>query len=49
LEPLLGVMAGLVRAKKVSLHKEKTEVEGVAETEWHEFSFDDKRVHAAVC
>ena len=49
LEPLLGVMAGLVRAKKVSLHKEKTEVEGVAETKWHEFSFDDKRVHAAVC
>jgi hypothetical protein len=49
LEPLSGVMAGLVRAKKVSLYKEKTEVEGVAETEWHEFSFDDKRVYAAVC
>jgi isoleucyl-tRNA synthetase len=49
LEPLLGVMAGLVRAKKVSLHEEKTEAKGVAETEWHEFSFDNKRVYAAVC
>jgi isoleucyl-tRNA synthetase len=49
LEPLLGVMADLVRANKVSLYREKTEVKGVAETEWHEFSFDDKRVHAAVC
>jgi isoleucyl-tRNA synthetase len=49
LEPMLEVMAGLVRAKKVSLYKEKTEVTGVAETEWHEFSFDDKRVYAAVC
>jgi isoleucyl-tRNA synthetase len=49
LEPLLGVMAGLVRAKKVSLHKEKTEAKDVAETEWHEFSFDNKRVYAAVC
>jgi len=49
LEPLLGVMAGLVRAKKVSLYKEKTQVNGAAETKWHEFSFDDKRVHAAVC
>jgi isoleucyl-tRNA synthetase len=49
LEPLLGVMAGLVRAKKVSLNKDKREVAGVAETEWHEFSFDDKRVYAAIC
>jgi valyl-tRNA synthetase len=49
LEPLSGVMAGLVRAKKVSLYKEKAEVKGVAETEWREFSFDEKRVYAAVC
>jgi isoleucyl-tRNA synthetase len=49
LEPLLGVMASLVRAKNVSLYKEKLEVAGVAETEWHEFSFDDKRVYAAIC
>jgi isoleucyl-tRNA synthetase len=49
LEPLLDVMASLVRAKKVSLNKDKREAAGVAETEWHEFSFDDKRVHAAIC
>jgi valyl-tRNA synthetase len=48
LEPLLGVMAGLVRARKVSLYRDVHEVAGVAEEEWREFSFDDKRVHVAV-
>ena len=48
LEPLLGVMAGLVRARKVSLHRDVHEVAGVAKKEWREFSFDDKRVHVAV-
>ena len=48
LEPLLGVMAGLVRARKVSLYRDMREVAGVAQEEWREFSFDDKRVCVAV-
>ncbi len=48
LEPLLDVMASLVRTRKVSLHKDVHKVAGVAEKEWREFRFDDKRVHVAV-
>ena len=44
LEPYLEEMAELVRTKKVSLHKERLD----SETEWHEYTFDDKRVYVAI-
>jgi len=44
LTPYLEEMAELVRAKKVSLHKERSEVEA----EWHDYTFDDKRVYVAI-
>ncbi len=44
LEPYLGEMADLVRAKKVSLHSDRSEVEA----DWHEYVFDDKRVYVAI-
>jgi len=44
LEPYLGEMAELVRAKKVNLHKEKSDVKA----EWHDYTFDDKRVYVAI-
>jgi len=37
-------MAALVRTKKVSLHKERSEVK----TEWHEYTFDEKRVYVTI-
>jgi len=48
LEPLLDVMAGLVRSKKVTVYRNVKEVVGVVKEDWREFSFDDKRVHVAV-
>jgi valyl-tRNA synthetase len=44
LEPYLGEMAELVRAEKVSLHSERSEVKA----EWHEYTFGDKRVYVAI-
>jgi len=44
LEPYLQEMAALVRTKKVSLHKERSEVK----TEWHEYTFDEKRVYVTI-
>ncbi len=44
LEPYLGEMADLVRAKKVSLHSDRFEVEA----DWHEYVFDDRRVYVAI-
>jgi hypothetical protein len=48
LEPLLSVMASLVRTKKVTVYRDVDEVAGVAKEDWREFSFDDKRVYVAV-
>jgi len=45
LESFLGEMAGLVRAGRVRLVRDKGEVDGV---EWREFTFDGKRVYVAV-
>ncbi len=44
LEPYLDEMAELVRTKKVQVHKNRSEVEA----EWHEYSFDDKKVQIAI-
>jgi isoleucyl-tRNA synthetase len=44
LEPYLAEMANLVRAKAVQVHKERAEVEA----EWHEYSFDDKKVYVTI-
>jgi isoleucyl-tRNA synthetase len=44
LEPYLTEMAELVRTKKVQVHKERSEVKA----EWHEYSFDDKKVYVAI-
>jgi valyl-tRNA synthetase len=44
LEPYLTEMANLVRAKKVQVHKERAEVEA----EWHEYTFDDKKVYVTI-
>jgi len=46
--PFLVEMAGLVRAGRVSVFGDRVEVKDVAEGEWHEFVFDDKRVYVAV-
>jgi len=48
LMPFLVEMAGLVRAGRVSVFGDRVEVKDVAEGEWHEFVFDDKRVYVAV-
>ena len=48
LEPLLGIMAGLVRSKKVTVYRDVNEVVSVVKEDWREFSFDDKQVHVAV-
>ena len=45
LEPYLKQMEELVRAKKVHLHVRREEV---AEAKWHEYQFDDKKVHIAI-
>jgi len=44
LEPYLTEMADLVRTKKVHVHKKRLEVKA----EWHEYSFDDKKVYVAI-
>jgi len=44
LEPFLGEMAGLVRAGEVRLVRDRSEVTA----QWREFSFDGKRVSAAI-
>jgi len=44
LEPYLTEMAELVRTKKVHVHKERSEVKA----EWHEYTFDDKKVYVAI-
>jgi isoleucyl-tRNA synthetase len=44
LEPYLNEMAELVRAKKVSVHKERSEVQA----EWHEYALDDKKAYVAI-
>jgi valyl-tRNA synthetase len=44
LEPYLTEMAELVRTKKVHVHRERSEIKA----EWHEYSFDDKKVHVAI-
>jgi len=44
-EPLTSQMTELVRAKKVHLHKQCSDVEGV---EWHECLLDGKKVHIAI-
>jgi len=44
LEPYLTEMAELVRTKKVHVHKERSEVKA----EWHEYTFDDKKVCVAI-
>jgi len=44
LEPFLGEMAELVRAKRVCVHGERAEVEA----EWHEYPMDDKKVYVAI-
>jgi isoleucyl-tRNA synthetase len=41
LKPFLEVMAGLVRTRKVYLHKTPVEVEA----KWHESELDDKKIH----
>jgi isoleucyl-tRNA synthetase len=45
LKPFLREMADLVRAKRVSLHREKSDVK---QAEWHEYMLDDKRVYVAI-
>jgi isoleucyl-tRNA synthetase len=42
LEPYLGEMAGLVRARKVYLHKSRSEER---DAEWHESELDGKKVY----
>jgi len=44
LEPYLIEMAELVRTKKVNVHKERAEVK----TEWHEYTFDDKKLYVTI-
>jgi valyl-tRNA synthetase len=44
LKPYVDEMAGLVRAKKVQLHKGQNEVEA----RWHEYPLDDKKVYIAI-
>jgi len=44
LEPFLTQMADLVRTKKVHVHRERSEVKA----EWHEYTFDDKKVYVAI-
>jgi isoleucyl-tRNA synthetase len=44
LEPYLTQMAELVRAKKVYVHKELSEIKA----EWHERSLDDKKIYVAI-
>jgi isoleucyl-tRNA synthetase len=44
LEPYLGEMTELVRAKKVYLHVSSNEVD----TEWHESKLDGKRIHISI-
>jgi valyl-tRNA synthetase len=44
LEPYLTEMAELVRTKKVNVHKERSEVK----TEWHEYTFDDKKLYVTI-
>ncbi|MEM2642822.1 MAG: isoleucine--tRNA ligase [Candidatus Bathyarchaeia archaeon] len=44
LEPYVNEMAELVRAKKVQLHKNQSEVEA----QWHEYLLDDKKVYIAI-
>jgi hypothetical protein len=45
LEPFVGVMAGLVRARDVRVVGDRDKVSGV---DWCEFVFDDRRVFVAV-
>ena len=44
LEPYLAEMAGLVRAKKVHVHRERSELR----VKWHESTLDDRRVYVAI-
>jgi hypothetical protein len=44
LESYLQEMAELVRAKKVYLHRSRSEVEA----EWCEYQVDDKKIYVAV-
>ncbi|MGB9684109.1 MAG: isoleucine--tRNA ligase [Candidatus Bathyarchaeales archaeon] len=44
LQPYLGEMVELVRAKKVQLHTSLDEVE----TEWYEYPLDEKKIHIAI-
>jgi isoleucyl-tRNA synthetase len=44
LEPYLTEMAELVRTKKVNVHKERAKVK----TEWHEYTFDDKKLYVTI-
>lgn len=44
LQPYLGEMAELVRARKVQLHTSRDEVE----TEWHEYPLDEKKIYIAI-
>jgi hypothetical protein len=40
LQPFLGEMAGLVRTKKIFLHKSQSEVDA----KWHESELDGKKI-----
>jgi len=44
LEPYLAVMEELVRAKKVQMHRTRSEVDA----EWHEYQLDDRKVYIAI-
>jgi len=44
LEPYLEEMAELVRTKKVSLHKGRSDVNA----KWHGYTFDGKLVYVAI-
>jgi hypothetical protein len=44
LTPYLKVMADLVRAKKVHVHKRRSEVE----VKWHERALDDETVYISI-
>ena len=44
LEPYLTEMAELVRARKVCVHRERSEVKA----EWHERRLGDKKIYAAI-
>jgi len=44
LEPYLEEMAELVRTKKVSLHKGRSDVSA----KWYEYTFDGKLVYIAI-